>query len=222
MKKGKVLLIFVVLIAIATIGVYLVIGLQNEKKEAEKDEEVKQEEVVENPMLTDMEDVIYIQYKNQESTVTLVKTGIAWGSEDNKDLLLLTGVVEDKVAVLAKIQGTPVTDAVKADCGLETPAYELTVKDQETSVKLFIGVGADGSCYAMIEGKEEVYKIAKDVVDILNMKIDEFVDSEGDEYLSTEEVPEKETSDATEEQTSNDTSGDTADTSAETNNTPEE
>ena len=65
MKKQKTLLIVVLIVAIAMVGLYLAMGLMSGKEEKTGDD------VKAVPMLTDMEDVTYVQYKNVEGTVTL-------------------------------------------------------------------------------------------------------------------------------------------------------
>ena len=176
MKKQKTLLIVVLIVAIAMVGLYLAMGLMNGQKEKTGDDA----KVV--AMLTEMENVTYIQYKNAEGTVTLAKTDDAWKCEENAELKLVDGYVNEKVAVLGEIEGTLVKDAKKADCGLEAPVYALTVKNAEKEVKLVLGVNEEGYCYAMLEGKSEIYEISEDVIVILNMSADGFAEPDGDVY----------------------------------------
>lgn len=176
MKKQKTLLIVVLIVAIAMVVLYLAMGLIGGKEEKTGDD------VKAVTMLTDMEDVTYVQYKNAEGTVTLVKTNDTWANEENAELVLVSGYVDEKVAELGKIEGTLVAVAVKADCGLEEPIYALTVKNAETEVKLVVGVSEDGDCYAMVDGKDDIYEIKEDVIDILNMNADDFSEPDGDMY----------------------------------------
>ena len=85
MKKQKTLLIVVMIVAIAMVGLYLAMGLMSGKEEKTGDD------VKAVPMLTDMEDVTYVQYKNAEGTVTLAKTDDAWKCEENAELELVDG-----------------------------------------------------------------------------------------------------------------------------------
>lgn len=176
MKKQKTLLIIVLIVAIAMVGLYLAMGLMSDKKEETGDDAKA------IAMLTEMEDVTYVQYKNVEGTVTLAKTDDAWKCEENADLELVDGYIDEKVAELGKIEGTLVKDAKKADCGLEEPVYALTVKNAEKEVKLVLGVNDEGYCYAMLEGKSEIYEISEDVIEILNMSADSFAEPDGDVY----------------------------------------
>ena len=176
MKKQKTLLIVVLIVAIAMVGLYLAMGLMSGKEEKTGDD------VKAVPMLTDMEDVTYVQYKNAEGTVTLVKTDDKWANEENAELALVSGYVDEKVAELGKIEGELVADAVKAECGLEEPIYALTVKNADAEVKLVIGVSEDGVCYAMVDGKDDIYEIKEEVIDILNMNADDFSEPDGDMY----------------------------------------
>jgi len=186
MKKQKTLLIFTVIIAIVVIGGYLAIGVVNEKNKNNEEKANSAAPVEENLMLTDMEDVTYVQYKNAEATVTLERSGVLWTNAEDKEMVLVSGYVDEKVGVLSKIKGTPVTDATKAECGLENPIYALTIKDAENTVQLVIGVSQDGVCYAMVDGGEEIYNIAKEVVDALNTKIEDLAENEDDEHIDSE------------------------------------
>jgi hypothetical protein len=176
MKKQKTLLIVVLIVAIAMVGLYLAMGLMKGQEEKTGDDA----KVV--TMLTEMENVTYIQYKNAEGTVTLAKTDEAWKCEENAELELVDGYIDEKAAELGKIEGTLVEDAKKADCGLEAPVYALTVKNAEKEVKLVLGVNEEGYCYAMLDGKSEIYEISEDVIEILNMSADNFAEPDGDVY----------------------------------------
>ena len=176
MKKQKTLLIVVLIVAIAMVGLYLAMGLMKGQEEKTGDDA----KVV--AMLTEMKNVTYIQYKNAEGTVTLAKTDDAWKCEENAELELVDGYIDEKAAELGKIEGTLVEDAKKADCGLEAPVYALAVKNAEKEVKLVFGVNEEGYCYAMLEGKSEIYEISEDVIAILNMSADNFAEPDGDVY----------------------------------------
>ena len=176
MKKQKTLLIIVLIMAIAMVGLYLVMGIiSGQKEETGGDAKVV-------AMLTEMENVTYIQYKNAEGTVTLAKTDDAWKCEENAELELVDGYIDEKAAELGKIEGTLVKDAKKSDCGLEAPVYALTVKNAEKEVKLVLGVNEEGYCYAMLDGKSEIYEISEDVIEILNLSADSFAEPDGDVY----------------------------------------
>ena len=176
MKKQKTLLIVVLIVAIAMVGLYLAMGIISGQKEETGDD------VKTVAMLTELEDVTYIQYKNVEGTVTLAKTEDAWKCEENAELELVDGYIDEKAAELGNIEGKLVEDAKKEDCGLEEPVYALTVKNAEKEVKLVFGVNDEGYCYAMLHGKSESYEIDEDVISILNMSADSFAEPDGDVY----------------------------------------
>ena len=176
MKKQKTLLIVVLIVAIAMVGLYLAMGIISGQKEETGDD------VKTVAMLTELEDVTYIQYKNVEGTVTLAKTEDAWKCEENAELELVDGYIDEKAAELGNIEGKLVEDAKKEDCGLEEPVYALTVKNAEKEVKLVFGVNDEGYCYAMLDGKSEIYEIDEDVIAILTMSADSFAEPDGDVY----------------------------------------
>ena len=174
MKKQKTLLIVVLIVAIAMVGLYLAMGLMSGKEEKTGDD------VKKIPMLTYMDDVTYVQYTSPEGMVTFSKTGDTWKSEDKPELILVDGYVDEKASELGKIEGVLVAEAVKIDCGLEEPAYTLTVKSDDKTVTLFIGVSEDGKYYASIDGKEDIYEIQEKVIDILNLTAEDFSEPDGD------------------------------------------
>ena len=185
MKKQKTLLIVVLIVAIIMVGLYLAMGIISGQKEKTGDD------VKAIAMLTEMKDVTYVQYKNLEGTVTLAKTESTWKCEENAELELVDVYVDEKVAVLGNIEGTLVEDAKKAECGLEEPVYALTVKNTEKEVKLVLGVNEEGYCYAMLDGKSEIYKITEDVIYVLNMSADNFAESDGDVYSYLQDTQEE-------------------------------
>lgn len=182
MKKQKTLLIIVLIVAIAMLGIYVAIGFMADKKAGTP----KTAET----MLTDLEDVTYAQYTNPGGTVTLVKANEEWTCEENAELVLVHGFVDEKMEVLSKIEGTVVNGAKKADCGLEEPSYTLTIKDADTTVKLSVGIGEDYVLYAMVDGDDAIYTIHDNVAEVLHMAADEFSEPSDDMssyYLDMEE-----------------------------------
>ena len=176
MKKQKTLLIVVLVVAIAMVGLYLAMGIISGQEEKTGDD------VKTIAMLTEFEDVTYVQYKNVEGTVTFAKTEDMWKCEENAELKLVDGFVDEKTAELGKIEGKLVADAEKAECGLEESVYTLIVKNEDKEVKLILGVNEEGYCYAMLDGKSEIYEISEDVIEILNMSADGFAEPDGDVY----------------------------------------
>lgn len=199
MKKQKTLLIIVLIVAVLMVGLYLAMGLMSGKVKKTTNETSKV------PMLTNMEDITYVQYKNVEGTVTLVKTDDAWANEENAELELVSGYVDEKVAELGKIEGTLVADAVKADCGLEEAIYTLTVKNAKETVTLVIGVSDDGVFYAQVDGESKIYEIDEEVVQILNMNADDFAQPDDDMYTYYIDTAEQETDEETEYETDDST-----------------
>ena len=45
-------------------------------------------------------------------------------------------------------------------------------------------------CYAMLDGKSEIYEISEDVIEILNMSADSFSEPDGDVYSYLENIEE--------------------------------
>ena len=179
MKKQKSLLIIVM--ALVTLCLATGCTRGNDNKTGDDVETIS--------MLTDMKDVTYVQYKNAKDTVTLEQKEGVWTIGERPELTLMEDYVNNKVAELGKIEGKLVADATKAECGLEEPVYALTVKNAETTVNLVIGVSEDDVCYAMVEGKDDIYEIKEDVVDTLNMSADVYsvAGADGSIESSTEE-----------------------------------
>lgn len=174
MKRKKTIIIVALIVAIITVGVYL--AMKNVRNKTDG----KDKTVV---MLTEMEDVTYVQYKNEEGTVTLSKTDGAWICEGREELVLTSGYVYEKVAELGKIKGTLITDVGKADCGLEETVYSLIVKNSEKEVRLVLGINEEGHCYAMLEGKSEIFEISAGIFELINLSADAFVAPNEDMHL---------------------------------------
>lgn len=176
MKKQKTLLIVVLIVAIVMVGLYVAMGLMDKGEGKETTQTTDDSKV----MLTDLENVTYVQYTNEEGTVTLVKEGELWTSEEEPELVLVEGYVTEKVDALSQISGTIVKDAKKEDCGLDEPIYTLVVDNGTESVKLYIGCDEDGNYCAMIDGKNDIYSIKESVVNILKMNIDSYAEIDDD------------------------------------------
>jgi len=192
MKKQKTLLNFVLIAVTAVVTLCLATGCTRGKTDKIGDD------VKTVSMLTDMEDVTYVQYKNAKDTVTLEKKDGVWKSGERPEFTLMEDYVNIKVAELGKIEGKLVTDVVKADCGLEEPVYALTVRNAETTVNLVVGVSEDGVCYAIVDGKDDIYEIKEEIIDTLDMSAEVYavvgadgtieVSTEGSDILVEEEI----------------------------------
>lgn len=197
MKKQKAIWIVVLIVAIISVGLYLTKGLMREDTKEEESPVV---------VLTSMEDITYVQYKNKEGTITLTKAEGVWKCEENTELVLASGYVYEKVAELATIEGTLVADAVKTECGLEEATYSLTMKNSNQEVRLVLGVDEEEHCYAMLEGKNEIYEISKNVIEILKLNADSFVEPDeildGEDDAVGDDLDEEITPDATLQETS--------------------
>lgn len=175
MKKQSILLIAILLMVTFMFGCAL--SDKSSKEPAEK-------------ALTDLENVTYVQYKNAEGTVTFVKAEDKWSCEENAELTLVHAYVDDRVKVLGHIEGTVVENAKKSECGLDEPAYTLTIKNAEKTVKVFIGMNEDYELYAMVDGEDAIYSIHDDVIEVLDMGAEQFAEPSGDVYsylIDTEE-----------------------------------
>lgn len=182
MKKQKVIGIIALIVAIVAVGVCLLMWNKGKNANGKADKMM---------MLTDMKDVTYVQYKNADGTVTLVKEDDVWKSEEKEALVLVGGYVDEKVAGLCNIKGLRVVDATKAQCGLDKPVYALTIKNSQKEVTLVLGVDEDGTCYAMLENKEEIYEVSQDVMEILDMSIENFVAPDEDMHSTIQDEPDE-------------------------------
>lgn len=210
MKKQKTLLVVVLIVAVVMVALYLAMGLMPEKE--------KKTSTDTTPMLTDMSDVTYVEFENEEAKVTFEKVDGGWTCKENAQLELVQGYVDEKIETLAKIEGTLVKDAKKADCGLEKPAYTLVIKDAKETVKLFVGCDENEKTYAMLDGKDEIYEISDKIVDIIGSKAEDFsiqdddmskyyitIDEETDETGVVDEATDDATSDIVTDESVDDT-----------------
>ena len=176
MKKQKTLLIVVLFVAVVMVGLYVAMGLMDKGEGKETNQPAKKVET----MLTNLENVTYVEYTNPDGTVTLIKEGDLWTSKEKPELVLVEGFVTEKVSVLSQISGTIVKDAKKEECGLEKPVYTLVVENDKESVKLYVGYDEDGNYYAMVDGKNDIYAIQDVVVNILDMVADNYAELDDD------------------------------------------
>lgn len=165
MKKHRTMItllaIFVILIVL-----YFIMGQMN-KAQKEKNQE-------ETIMVTEISDLVSMEYTDGETTLSFVKEEDAWKSADNTELSLDNDSVETIASALCQVAAVRVLEGADelSSYGLEEPAYTITLETESgNEITLYIGDATGENYYATIGDKVVVYVIDSSVVDALELDI---------------------------------------------------
>lgn len=165
MKQHKTMITLLAVLAVC-VGLYFLMGAiadNSEEKELKKDIPV-----------TNLTDLVSLEYTDGKQTVSFVKEEDAWYVADDKDFALdsskvktMENVLTDVMAV-RQLEGTDELSAY----GLEEPAYTIAMKDangKETT--LYIGNATGTDYYATVDDKKVIYTIGSSVADALEFDL---------------------------------------------------
>ena len=167
------------------------------KTEVEKPvDEPKPQYTVREGFVTDLEDIIKMEYTNNEVTITLDNVDGAWFHADdhdtwlNQSILMSLAKTAGQMAFLEEVK----TVTSLADYGLEKPAYTITMENEEGFVvKLYVGNAIEGeeACYVAVDDKEKVYKVSDALLGYLEFDKEKLIAVEVDpmQYLQNLEEP---------------------------------
>jgi hypothetical protein len=167
------------------------------KTEVEKPvDEPKPKYTVREGFVTDLEDIIKMEYTNNEVTITLDNIDGAWFHADDHDVWLNQSILmslEKTAGQMAFLEEVKTVTSL-ADYGLEKPAYTITMENEDGFVvKLYIGnaVEEDQSCYVAVDDKEKVYKVSNALLKYLEFDKEKLIAVEVDpmQYLKDQEEP---------------------------------
>ena len=185
MKQHKTMITLLAILVVC-VGLYYLMGAIA-KREASK-------ELEEDILVTNLVELVTLEYTDGETTMSFVKEDGAWYVADDKEFALDSSAVETIENVLVDVMAVrKLEDADELSAyGLEKPTFTITMKDangKETT--LYIGNSADTNYYATVDDKKVIYTIGSSAPDALEFD------------LSTMEVvEEEETSEDTSEETS--------------------
>lgn len=150
------------LILVLLIIVYIV--LSNSNKKAEEKATQESEDAVIYVMKDDT--LKSFSYTDGSQTIAFNKKGKKWVTNAAADVTLNATTMKSLESSFAKITATREMTANLEDLksyGLDTPAYELTVTNEDgkkTTVQFGSTVSSDdGTCYAKVKGKDTIYVV---------------------------------------------------------------
>ena len=182
MKKHRTMItllaIFVILIVL-----YFIMGQMN-KAQKEKNQE-------ETIMVTEISDLVSMEYTDGETTLSFVKEEDAWKSAENTELILDNDSVETIASILCQVAAVRVLEGADelSSYGLEEPAYIISLETESgTEITLYIGDATGENYYATIGDKVVVYVIDSSAVDALEFDVTAL---EAEEEATEEETSEE-------------------------------
>ena len=182
MKKHRTMItllaIFVILIVL-----YFIMGQMN-KAQKEKNQE-------ETIMVTEISDLVSMEYTDGETTLSFVKEEDAWKSAENTELILDNDSVETIASALCQVAAVRVLEGADelSSYGLEEPAYIISLETESgTEITLYIGDATGENYYATIGDKVVVYVIDSSAVDALEFDVTAL---EAEEEATEEETSEE-------------------------------
>lgn len=181
MKKYRTMIILLAVLVVF-VGLYFVMQGIN-KKQAEK-------ELEEDILVTNLEDLVTLQYTDGKTKMSFVKEDDTWYVEEDKGFALDSTQVDAIEAVLVDVMAVRQLEGADALAayGLESPSYTITMKDENgKETILYIGNEVEASYYAATDDKSVIYTIGGSVVKKLEFD------------LSVLEVAEETTTDDTNE-----------------------
>lgn len=124
MKKHKSMFLLLEIFLLLVV-LYFVMSQVN-KKQAEKENK-------ETIMVTNLSNVVSLEYTDGEDTISFVKEEGVWYAADNKELNLDSELVQEmvdelsRIAAVRKLEGADEPEAY----GLDNPLYTITLEDAE-------------------------------------------------------------------------------------------
>ena len=176
MKRNKLLWLILAVVAVAILAVGC--GSKEEPKEEEPKEEVKE------GVVTDFNNVVYIQFTDNETTITLKNISDAWFVNGDTSLFARQNDVNALVKAASQMEAIEEIKNVASleEYGLENPVYTIILKDElEKTVTLYIGnVVGEEECYVTVGDKDKVYKVSKAIIDMLEFDENAWISPEDD------------------------------------------
>lgn len=165
MKKYKSMIILLVVLVVF-VGLYFVMqGISKKQSEKELEEDI---------LVTNMQELVKLQYTDGKTTMSFVKEEDIWYVEADKEYALDSAKVDEIEEMLVDVMADRELKGADepAAYGLETPAYTITMKDvngKETT--LYIGNEVEANYYATTDDKKVIYTIGSTVADALEFDL---------------------------------------------------
>lgn len=165
MKKYKSMMILLVVLVVF-VGLYFVMqGISKKQAEEESEEDI---------LVTNLGDLVELEYTDGKSTMSFVKEEDAWYVKSDKAFALDSAKVDEITESLVKVTADRKLDGADEPSayGLEKPAYTITMKDANgKEVILYIGNEVETGNYATTDDKKVIYTIGSTVADALEFNL---------------------------------------------------
>lgn len=188
-KKQMVCLLVLLVIFIAAFCGTKVYQQKQQEKE-EKQTEADKKYVTQ----TDVSDITAFSYQIQDETLTFVKEGDQWISQDDSTVALDQSAVENLVSSMAEIEAEEVIDEPDnlSEYGFDTPVNVLTYTTADGTVTLTVGMEntITSQYYLTKSDDDRLYLVADDFPSPFTKTLDELKDTSEDTETTEAVQPE--------------------------------
>ncbi len=175
MKKNKLMLLLVVLVAL--VAVYFGLSAYNKHAETKKEEEEKEAEI----HLVDADSLTKISYTDGSSTMAFVSEDGTWYYDADHEIPIAQSTLdslETTITGLEAVREIKDPDDLE-DYGLTSPLYEISYTDSDDKEHtLHVGDATGENYYASIDDSEKVYTIDSTLTGSLQFDLSEVVDND--------------------------------------------
>lgn len=191
MRKGKRLLILLVVVAVFGVGAYL-LNLSAKKQEAAKEAATESAKTV--LLNSNAEDATDLTFTHGDQTVTLAKQDGKWVYTPRESAALDSSKVENLLGDLKTVESIRTvadTGDSASEYGLATPSVVIAVTDKDGKAqKISIGDKntTNGNYYAAVDGKAGIYTISSDLYNAFSVNLTSLLTDEAFPTVSAESV----------------------------------
>lgn len=146
MKRQKIQLIVLAVLAVLCIGGYLILKNYNSEKEKEEEAKSSGEEV----LTIDSDKITAFSYEYEGETLHFIKTDDVWVNEENESVNLDGEKIEEMLANIKTVSADQVLSDVSdlSEYGLVKPTNVISVTADGTDYSFYVGdYNSTASCY---------------------------------------------------------------------------
>ncbi len=190
MRKGKKLIIFILLIALL-VGVYFAVSKFLGEDTGDTDH--KKEEIIEIGTMNP-DEIALIQYVFDDESIAFVRDADSWHLSTDKDFPLDQSAVSGIISEVTSLKASRFVSDKKEDFseyGLSEPSSEVVFEltdGSEITYRIGNFNSFSDSYYFNIRGDEKIYLVSAEFVELFNKGYEDLADVEALTTVSTEEV----------------------------------
>ena len=174
MKKNKLVILLIILVAL--IAVYLGLSTYNKKAEERKAAEEEAEQI----KLVDVDTLESLSYTDGSRTMNLTCNDGTWYYDEDQEVPLNQGTIEEMVSAitdLTAVRELEDPDELE-DYGLTDPLYTIkyTEEDDDAIHTILVGDTTGENYYVTIGDTEKVYTIDSTLVGVLYFDLGDIVE----------------------------------------------